>query len=53
MLAYTRSVLLKWGGLTLLFAIVMAAAPGFWLRLVYGPRWRSTATSCGSMPCFT
>jgi O-antigen/teichoic acid export membrane protein len=37
MLAYTRSVLLKWGGLTLLFAIVMAAAPGFWLRLVYGP----------------
>ena len=25
MLAYTRSILLKWGGLTLLFAIVMAA----------------------------
>jgi O-antigen/teichoic acid export membrane protein len=38
MLAYTRSVLLRWGGLTLLFAIVMAAAPGFWLRLVYGPQ---------------
>jgi O-antigen/teichoic acid export membrane protein len=37
MLAYTRSVLLKWGGLTLLFAIVMASAPGLWLRLVYGP----------------
>jgi len=36
MLAYLRSVLLKWGGLTLLFAIVMAAAPGFWLRLMYG-----------------
>jgi O-antigen/teichoic acid export membrane protein len=36
MLAYTRSILLRWGGLTLLFAIVMAAAPGFWLRLVYG-----------------
>jgi O-antigen/teichoic acid export membrane protein len=37
MLAYTRSILLKWGGLTLLFAIVMAIAPGFWLRLMYGP----------------
>jgi O-antigen/teichoic acid export membrane protein len=37
MLSYTRSILLKWGGMTLLFAIVMAAAPGFWLRLVYGP----------------
>jgi len=36
MLAYTRSILLKWGGLTLLFAIVIAAAPGFWLRLIYG-----------------
>jgi O-antigen/teichoic acid export membrane protein len=30
--------LLKWGGLTLLFAIVMAVAPGFWLRLMYGPQ---------------
>jgi O-antigen/teichoic acid export membrane protein len=37
MLAYTRSILLKWGGLTLLFAIVMAAAPGFWLHLIYSP----------------
>jgi O-antigen/teichoic acid export membrane protein len=37
MLAYTRSILLKWGGLTLLFAMVMAAAPGLWLRLIYGP----------------
>jgi O-antigen/teichoic acid export membrane protein len=37
MLAYIRSILLKWGGLTLLFAIIMAAAPGFWLRLMYGP----------------
>jgi O-antigen/teichoic acid export membrane protein len=37
MLAYTRSILLKWGGLTLLFAIVVGAAPGFWLRLIYGP----------------
>jgi O-antigen/teichoic acid export membrane protein len=36
MLAYTRSVLVKWGGLTLVFAIVMAVAPGFWLRLIYG-----------------
>jgi O-antigen/teichoic acid export membrane protein len=38
MLAYMRSVLLKWGGLTLLFAIVIAAAPGFWLGLIYGPQ---------------
>jgi O-antigen/teichoic acid export membrane protein len=37
MLAYTRSILFKWGGLTLLFATIMAIAPGFWLRLVYGP----------------
>ena len=37
MLAYTRSVLIKWGGLTLLFALVMAVAPGFWLRLIYTP----------------
>jgi O-antigen/teichoic acid export membrane protein len=37
MLAYTRSIIAKWGGLTLLFALVMAAAPGLWLRLIYGP----------------
>jgi len=36
MLAYTRSILVKWGGLTLLFATVMAAWPGFWLKLMYG-----------------
>jgi O-antigen/teichoic acid export membrane protein len=38
MLAYMRSVLLKWGGLTLLFAIVIAVAPGLWLGLIYGPQ---------------
>jgi O-antigen/teichoic acid export membrane protein len=38
MLAYTRSMLLKWGGLTFLFAAVMAVAPGFWLHLAYGPQ---------------
>jgi O-antigen/teichoic acid export membrane protein len=37
MLGYTRSILMKWGGLTLLFAIVIAASPAFWLRLLYGP----------------
>lgn len=37
MLAYIRSILIKWGGLTLLFALLMAAAPGFWLRMLYGP----------------
>jgi O-antigen/teichoic acid export membrane protein len=38
MLAYTRSIIVKWGGLTLLFAAIMAAAPGFWLRIIYGPQ---------------
>lgn len=37
MLSYIRSILVRWGGLTLLFAIAMAVAPGFWLRLTYGP----------------
>jgi O-antigen/teichoic acid export membrane protein len=37
MLAYTRSILLKWGGLTLLFAIAISISPGFWLGLIYGP----------------
>jgi O-antigen/teichoic acid export membrane protein len=37
MVAYARSVAIKWGGVTFLFAMVMAVAPGFWLRLVYGP----------------
>jgi O-antigen/teichoic acid export membrane protein len=37
MLAYTRSMLVKWGGLTLVFAVVMATAPGLWLRFIYGP----------------
>jgi O-antigen/teichoic acid export membrane protein len=38
MLAYSRSILLKWGGLTFMFALVIAAAPAFWLRLIYGPQ---------------
>jgi O-antigen/teichoic acid export membrane protein len=38
MLAYTRSILVRWGGLTFLLAIVMAIAPGFWLGLIYGPQ---------------
>jgi O-antigen/teichoic acid export membrane protein len=37
MMKYTRAILLKWGGLTLLFAMIMAAAPQVWLRLIYGP----------------
>jgi O-antigen/teichoic acid export membrane protein len=37
MLAYTRSILVKWGGLTLVFAVAISVSPGFWLRLVYGP----------------
>jgi O-antigen/teichoic acid export membrane protein len=37
MLSYTRLILLKWGGLTLLFALIMGAAPGFWLKLIYSP----------------
>ena len=37
MLAYTGYILVKWGGLTLLFALTIAATPGFWLRLIYTP----------------
>ena len=36
MLSYTRSILVKWGGVTFLFALMIGLAPGFWLRLVYG-----------------
>ena len=36
MMSYIRSIIFKWGGLTLLFAIILGAAPGFWLRLMYG-----------------
>lgn len=36
MLTYTRSILAKWGGLTLVFALAAGAAPDFWLRLIYG-----------------
>jgi len=36
MMSYTRSIILKWGGLTLLFAVILGATPGFWLRLMYG-----------------
>jgi O-antigen/teichoic acid export membrane protein len=38
MLSYLRAMLLKWGGLTLLLAIGIGTAPGFWLRLFYGPQ---------------
>jgi O-antigen/teichoic acid export membrane protein len=37
MLAYTRSILVRWGGLTLIFAIAISISPAFWLRLMYGP----------------
>jgi O-antigen/teichoic acid export membrane protein len=37
MIAYIRSILLRWGGLTMIYACIIAAAPGFWLRLIYGP----------------
>jgi O-antigen/teichoic acid export membrane protein len=36
MLRYTRSILIKWGALTLVYLGVLAAAPAFWLRLAYG-----------------
>lgn len=38
MLAYTRSIIVRWGGLTLLFAVILSLVPGFWLRLAYGPQ---------------
>jgi O-antigen/teichoic acid export membrane protein len=36
MLAYTRSILAKWGGLTLVFALAAGVAPDYWLHLIYG-----------------
>jgi O-antigen/teichoic acid export membrane protein len=38
MLAYSRSIVFKWGGFTLLLALAVGAAPGFWLRMIYGPQ---------------
>lgn len=36
MLRYTRSVIFKWGGLTLLYGLLVSMAPGLWLKLAYG-----------------
>jgi O-antigen/teichoic acid export membrane protein len=33
---YIFQVTILWGGLTLAFASIIAIAPGFWLRLLYG-----------------
>jgi len=41
MMSYLKKVLYRWGGVTLGFAIVVAAAPTFWLRLAYGTKYSS------------
>jgi hypothetical protein len=35
MFGYIRPILAKWGGLTLLFAIVRAVSPAVWLNPMY------------------
>ena len=39
LLRYIRSVVRRWGTLTLAFAIAIAAAPEFWLQLAYGSKY--------------
>ncbi len=41
LLRYIQSVMRSWGGLTLAFALCIAAAPEFWLRLAYGEKYAS------------
>lgn len=41
LLRYIQSVLRNWGGLTLAFALCIAAAPEFWLHLAYGDKYAS------------
>ena len=50
MLAYTRFILVKWGGLTLLYAAIMGAAAGrFGFASFTDRRWLNTVLSCASM----
>ena len=39
MLRYIRKIFLQWGGVTLAFTAVIAAFPGFWLKLTYGSKY--------------
>jgi O-antigen/teichoic acid export membrane protein len=41
MLRYVNMIFLKWGGVTLAFAILIFCAPSFWLRLAYGAKYAS------------
>lgn len=41
LLRYIQSVLCRWGGLTLVFVLCIAAAPEFWLHLAYGGKYAS------------
>lgn len=36
---YVREVFLRWGGVTLAFAAIIAAFPDFWLRITYGGKY--------------
>ncbi len=40
-LRYIERVLLRWGGVTLVFAAVVALYPTFWLKLAYGAKYAS------------
>ncbi|MBV8673546.1 MAG: hypothetical protein JOZ33_08940 [Acidobacteriaceae bacterium] len=39
LMRYLRGVLFRWGGVTLAFAGVIAAFPGFWLHISYGGKY--------------
>ncbi len=44
MLSYVKRMFLRWGGVTLAFTAIIAAFPGFWLRLAYGNKYASNGS---------
>jgi O-antigen/teichoic acid export membrane protein len=41
MLRYIKRICLQWGGVTFIFAVIIAGFPSFWLRLSYGAKYSS------------
>lgn len=41
---YMRQVFFRWGGITLIFTVVVAAFPTFWLQLTYGGKYTQDGT---------
>lgn len=39
LMRYLRGIFLRWGGVTVAFAGVIAAFPGFWLHITYGGKY--------------